>query len=107
MRSVYAYSPSASAEILRDGSRVTIRPIRTGDIGAECEFFLPQFPELRRYRFLGSIASPSELMLKRLTDLDEATEAAFVALTVEMAVPRDVGVARMSAVGDGARSWQL
>lgn len=99
--------PFASSEFLKDGSRVTIRPLNKGDIGAEREFILRLSPESRRYRFLSTIASPSEQLLKRLTDLDESTEAAFVALTEESGVQREVGVARMSAVGDGRAEFAV
>lgn len=98
---------SASTKCLKDGSRVTIRPLNKGDIGAEREFILRLSPESRRYRFLSSIASPSAQLLRRLTNLDEATEAAFVALTVEAGVSREVGVARMSAVGDGRAEFAV
>jgi N-acetylglutamate synthase-like GNAT family acetyltransferase len=99
--------PLASTELLRDGSRVTIRPLNKDDIGAEREFILRLSPQSRRYRFLSSIASPSEELLQRLTKLDESTEAAFVALTVESGIPREVGVARMCAVGDGSAEFAV
>jgi GNAT superfamily N-acetyltransferase len=98
---------SGSTEFLKDGSRVTIRPLRKDDIGAEREFIMRLSPESRRFRFLSSIASPSEQLLKQLTNLDESTEAAFVALTVESGIAREVGVARMSAVGDGRAEFAV
>jgi N-acetylglutamate synthase-like GNAT family acetyltransferase len=99
--------PSCSTEYLKDGSRVTIRPLNKGDIAAEREFILRLSPQSRRYRFLSSIASPSDELLKQLTDLDESTDAAFVAFTVESGVSREVGVARMSAVGDGRAEFAV
>jgi N-acetylglutamate synthase-like GNAT family acetyltransferase len=97
----------ASNEFLRDGSRVTIRPLNSNDIGIEREFIMRLSPQSRRFRFLSSIATPSEQLLERLTRLDEATEAAFVALTVESGVEREVGVARMSSVGDGRAEFAV
>jgi GNAT superfamily N-acetyltransferase len=94
-------------ETLKDGSRVTIRPLNMGDISAEREFILRLSPESRRYRFLSTIASPSEAMLKQLTNLNESTEAAFVAFTKESGVQREVGVARLSAIGDGRAEFAV
>lgn len=62
----------STREILRDGTPVTIRPLKRDDIG-----------------------------------LDEATEAAFVALAIESGVEREVGVARMSAIGDGRAEFAV
>ena len=98
---------TAPDEILKDGSRVTIRPLNAKDIGMEREFIMRLSPQSRRFRFLSSIAAPSEQLLERLTKLDEATEAAFVALSVEAGVEREVGVGRMSAVGDGRAEFAV
>lgn len=98
---------SEPTDLLKDGSRVTIRPLNKDDFGAEREFIMRLSPESRRYRFLSSIASPSDQLLKRLTDLDDSTEAAFVALIEESGVAREVGVARMSAVGDGRAEFAV
>ena len=89
-----------STEVLRDGSRVTIRPLNKGDIGIEREFIMSLSPQSRRFRFLYTIVSPSDELLKQLTDLDDSTETAFVALTIGPGVQNEIGVARMSAVGD-------
>jgi hypothetical protein len=97
----------ASDETLNDGSRVTIRPLNPHDIGIEREFIMRLSPQSRHFRFLSSFAAPSEQLLERLTKLDEATEAAFVALAIESGVEREVGVARMSAVGDGRAEFAV
>ena len=97
----------ASDETLIDGSRVTIRPLNPQDIGIEREFIMRLSPQSRRFRFLSSFAAPSEQLLERLTKLDDATEAAFVALAIESGVEREVGVARMSAVGDGRAEFAV
>ena len=98
---------SASDEILKDGSRVTIRPIKEGDVGIEREFIMRLSPQSRRFRFLSSIAAPSEQLLEQLTKLDETSEAAFVAIAVESGVDREVGVARLCAVGDGRAEFAV
>jgi GNAT superfamily N-acetyltransferase len=97
----------ASDETLNDGSRVTIRPLNPQDIGIEREFIMRLSPQARHLRFLSSFAAPSEQLLERLTKLDDATEAAFVALVIESGVEREVGVARMSAVGDGRAEFAV
>jgi N-acetylglutamate synthase-like GNAT family acetyltransferase len=97
----------ASDQTLNDGSRVTIRPLNPHDIGIEREFITRLSPQSRHFRFLSSFAAPSEKLLERLTKLDEATEAAFVALAIESGVEREVGVARMSAVGDGRAEFAV
>ena len=98
---------SASDEILSDGSRVTIRALKRQDIDIERDFIMRLSPQSRRFRFLSSFVEPSEQLLERLTKLNEATEAAFVALAVESGVEREVGVARMSAVGDGRAEFAV
>jgi GNAT superfamily N-acetyltransferase len=97
----------ASDEILSNGSRVTIRALKAQDIGIERDFIMRLSPQSRRFRFLSSIASPSKQLLEQLTKLDETTEAAFVALAVESGVEREVGAARMSAVGDGRAEFAV
>jgi GNAT superfamily N-acetyltransferase len=92
---------SVSNETLKDSRQVTIRPLKQDDVGIERNFIMQLSPQSRRFRFLSSIASPSDQLLERLTKLDEATEAAYVAIAIESGVGREVGVARFSAVGDG------
>lgn len=88
-------------EILRDGSRVLVRPITKDDIELERAFIEGLSPQSRRFRFLALIKSPSEALLKQLTDLDESREAAFIALTAGSGKPGEIGVARLSAQADG------
>jgi GNAT superfamily N-acetyltransferase len=97
----------ASTGFLRDGSRVTIRPLNKCDLEAEREFITRLSPQSRRNRFLSSMVSPSEELLERLTNLDETKEAAFAAFTVESGVQREVGVARFSAIGDGRAEFAV
>jgi len=88
-------------DTLRDGSRVTIRPIGPQDIELERRFIEELSPEARRYRFLGTIGAPSAALLERLTHIDDAREAALIALADEAGGPREVGAARFSATPDG------
>ena len=87
-------------EKLRDGTTVLIRPISAADVGIEREFIERLSPQSRRYRFLGEIAAPGTALLDRLTHLDPAHEAAFVALVADGAHKREIGVARFSADKD-------
>lgn len=96
-----------SHENLKDGTAVTIRPLRPEDIGIEREFIQRLSPQSRRFRFLSTFAVPSERLLEQLTKLDAATGAAFVAIAVESGVEREVGVARISAVGDGRAEFAV
>jgi GNAT superfamily N-acetyltransferase len=89
-------------ETLRDGSRVSVRPISRRDVELERAFIEGLSPESRRYRFLGSMKSPSEALLRKLTDIDPSTEVAFIALAVDAGRELEVGVARYSANADGS-----
>jgi GNAT superfamily N-acetyltransferase len=95
-----AINPLA-AETLRDGTRVQIRPIRKTDTELERRFIEGLSPEARRYRFLYTLRTPGDALLRQLTDIDEQREAALIALMGEAEEPREVGVARFCAVGDG------
>jgi GNAT superfamily N-acetyltransferase len=88
-------------DTLRDGSQVTIRPICKGDIELERQFIERLSPEARRYRFLYTIATPSDSLLRRLTDIDAENEAALIAVIDEGLHQREVGVARFSRTPDG------
>jgi GNAT superfamily N-acetyltransferase len=89
-------------ETLRDGSQVLIRPIRREDAELERRFIESLSPESRRYRFLGCVATPSEQMLRSLTDIDPEREAALIALAQEGGHERQVGEARFSSNGSGS-----
>lgn len=90
-------------DTLRDGSQVLIRPIRHEDKELERRFIERLSPESRRYRFLGSVAAPSNELLQRLTQIDPAREAALIAVVDEDGSDREIGVARFSRTsGDQA-----
>lgn len=90
-------NPAAAArwvETLRDGSQVLIRPMHADDAPAERAFIRALSAESRRMRFLGQIGTPSDATIERLTHVDVATEAAFVAKPVGGEDGPIVGVAR-------------
>lgn len=86
---------------LQDGSRVEIRPIQRTDVELERRFIEELSPEARRYRFLCGMRTPSDALLRQLTDIDAQYEVALIALSGEGARQRMVGVARFGAMPDG------
>jgi GNAT superfamily N-acetyltransferase len=91
---------SQATQTLRDGSRIQIRPIRKTDVELERRFIEQLSPESRRHRFLCGMRTPSDALLRQLTDIDTERDAALIALTGD-AHPRQVGAARFSATADG------
>lgn len=87
-------------EILRDGTRVLIRPIAKDDVALERAFIERLSPQSLEYRFLGQM-KPSDDMLRRLTDIDYARDMAFVALHHEAGDKREIGVSRFCLSEDG------
>lgn len=83
-------------DTLRDGSRVTIRPICRNDVELERQFIEGLSPAARRYRFLYTIAKPSDALLMQLTDIDPKREAALIAVVDEGIHQREVGAARFA-----------
>lgn len=87
---------------LRDGTRVLIRPIQAADEALEREFIERLSPQSRRYRFLGTIKTPSPEFLRQLTHPEAVRGVAFVALIGDGPGRREIGVCRYSASPDGA-----
>jgi len=104
-RDTVSRGPDVSAmvwkEKLRDGTTVLIRPIRDNDVELERRFIEELSPQSRRFRFLGEIKSASPELLMQFTQVDHASEVAFVALMAEGADKREIGVSRYSARADG------
>ncbi len=88
-------------EVLRGGDRVRIRPVHAGDAAMERRFIEELSPSSRRFRFLGTMASPSGKLLEQLTRMDPKTEVAYVAVIDDKAQDREIGVARFSVGEDG------
>ena len=89
-------------EKLRDGTSVLIRPIHAADEALERDFIERLSPESRRYRFLGTLKTPSPKLLRQLTHPETVRGVAFVALIGTGAQKREIGVSRYSASPDGA-----
>ena len=84
-------------EILRGGDRVFIRPMRTTDIEMERTFIEGLSPHSRRFRFLETMLSPSEPLLRQMTTVDPRAGIAFVAVIDDALRDHEVGVGRFSA----------
>ncbi len=87
-------------ETLRDGTPVVVRPIREDDLELERAFIEGLSPTSRRFRFFDSMRSPGDALLKLLTDIDPALDAAFVAVLVQDGRETEIGVGRFSAEAD-------
>ena len=90
-----------SVVTLRDGSKVTIRVLRREDAKLERDFIRNLSPESRWMRFLGQFSEPSDALIRKLTDLDYRRDMAFIALSREGGITREVGVSRYSLSPDG------
>lgn len=87
-------------EVLHDGQSVLIREIREQDIELERRFIERLSPESRRFRFLGTLVSPSDNLLRQLVVLDPARDVALIALISDGKEQVEIGVARLSTEGD-------
>jgi GNAT superfamily N-acetyltransferase len=102
------------SETLLDRSQVLVRPISKHDHEAERAFLEGLSSQARHFRFLGQVRTPSERMIKQFTEIDQAHEAAFVALVPASSGVRIVGVSRYCADDSGncecavtvADAWQ-
>ena len=84
--------------MLRDGSRILIRPIEPGDKDKLVEGFERLSPESRYRRFLTPMARLSPRLLRYLTEVDHHDHEALVAVSAEGAEP--IGVARFIRLVD-------
>ncbi len=94
-------SERGSDVVLRDGTRIHVRPIHPVDIELERRFIESLSPTSRRFRFLDTLSSPSAALLEQMTVINPATDAAFVALLDTGEQTQEIGVARFSAQADG------
>lgn len=88
-------------ETLRDQTRILIRPLVPEDRAAEKAFIEGLSEQARRYRFLGQVRSPSESLLRQLTELDYVHQVAFAAVVNDDLHDRIVGVSRFSTDASG------
>lgn len=86
---------------MNDGTPFFLRPIRPDDAVLERRFIEKLSPASRRYRFLETMRSPSQELLKLMTVIDPTTDAAYVAALGEGEQEQEIGVARFSAPPGG------
>ncbi len=91
---------------LRDGARVTIRPIRAQDLELERAFVRDMSVESRYFRFLHTLRQLDEPTLIRFTDIDYDLQMALIAVVCENALEVQVGVARY-VVGSSGRDCEF
>lgn len=80
--------------ILRDGTPLTIRPIRPADMDLEKAFVQKLSDYSRYYRFMQPIRELSPAMLERFTHPDYDHEMALIALATGDDEEEEIGVAR-------------
>jgi RimJ/RimL family protein N-acetyltransferase len=90
--------PQAEIVVLRDGTPVAIRPIRTDDGPRLQALFGRLSPESIYLRFLGQPKELPDDQAQRLANLDYRTQMAFVGTLVEDGREEIVGVARYAQV---------
>lgn len=85
---------------LLDGTRVLIRPLHADDAALEREFIEHLSARSKRLRFLGLIGSPTDALVRQLTQLDFRREVAFAALIAREGEKHLIGVSRFSLGAD-------
>jgi acetyltransferase len=85
----------------KDGTQVTIRPIKPEDVRMEQEFVRALSPESRYMRFMNTIREVSPAQLVRLTQIDYDREMAFVATVDAEGTEKEIGVVRYATNPDG------
>jgi long-chain acyl-CoA synthetase len=99
----------ASTVTLRDGRRVTLRPVRRDDVARTAAFLDELSPPSKHFLFLGGITRLSDTALRRLCDPDYAHDMAYVAVTANTAAgesERQVGVCRYAGA-DSQRGAEI
>ncbi len=96
-QSLSLQAESGWEEELHDGTLVTIRALHPRDLELERRFIEALSPQSRRFRFLDTLASPSDSLLRQLTLIDPRTDVAYLAVIGTGAEQREIGVARFSA----------
>ena len=92
-----AATSEVKVETLRDGSRVSIRPIRPEDKAAQAAFFESLSAQSRHLLFLAGVAQLRDTELERLCAPDETREMAYVAVASTPEGEQHVGVCRYAA----------
>jgi RimJ/RimL family protein N-acetyltransferase len=95
-------------ETLRDGSRVSIRPIQPDDAASQAAFIDGLSMDSRHLLFLGGIAHLSGPELHRLCEPDYAQDMAYVAIpSGSDADAQQVGICRYASSNDPAQGAEI
>lgn len=87
--------------VARDGTEVSIRPIRPEDAELEVEFVRNLSPESKYFRFMSTFRDLPQSVLARMTQIDYDREMALVATVEHEGREREVGVCRYAINPDG------
>jgi RimJ/RimL family protein N-acetyltransferase len=89
---------------LRDGRRVSIRPIRRDDVARTAAFIDALSPQSKHSLFLGGVAHLSDAALERLCGSRDPSDMAYVATVPDGDGERQIGVCRYAGAdaADGA-----
>ena len=80
--------------LLRDGTRITVRPIRPTDREIERAFVRNLSSESKYFRFMSALGELPESMLSRFIDIDYDREMALIAVVCEGGTETEIAVAR-------------
>jgi acetyltransferase len=87
--------------VLRDGTALTIRPIRPADMDLEKAFVKKLSDYSRYYRFMQPIRELTPAMLERFTHPDYDREMALIVVANQCGAEEEIGVARYVKYPDG------
>lgn len=87
---------------LHDGTVVRLRPIHPEDALLERRFIEALSPSARRYRFLETLRTPPDALVEMMTNIDTATDVAYVAVLGTGDAEVQIGVGRFSTLPGGA-----
>jgi len=96
----YPHELAREAE-LPNGMCIQIRPIRPEDADMEKDFFSSLSERSKYFRFLQSLQELTPEMIVRFTQIDYDREMAFVAVSDDPSLPKEMGVARYVINPDG------
>ena len=91
----------AQQQQLVNGANITLRPIRPEDAEMESRFVARLSERSKYFRFRQSLHTLTPDMLVRFTQIDYDREMAFVAVTEEASLPKELGVGRYIINPDG------
>lgn len=86
---------------LKDGTQVTVRPIKPEDAQMNQNFVRGLSPETKYFRYMSALRELSPALLARLTLIDYYRELAFIATAQENGQEKQLAVSRFNTNPDG------